>query len=175
MTIRPAKFCPDCGNSLGSRQFEGRERRYCESCARIVFQQPMPAAGVAVVDDERVLLIQRTRPPYADSWAIPAGVMEHDEKAKEAAARELEEETNIVVSPTDLVFFDTWQHEHPVEDVHSITIGYAVSRAKTTGEPKAGSDAGDARFLRLDGGSKENLRPGEERKMKRAVEAVRND
>jgi 8-oxo-dGTP diphosphatase len=175
MTIRPAKFCPHCGSSLGSQQFEGRERRYCENCAQIVFQQPMPAAGVAVVDESSVLLIRRMRPPFAETWAIPAGVMEHDEKAKETAVRELREETNVVVSPTDLVFFDTWQHERPDEDIYSVTIGYAVSRTATTGNLKAGSDAGDARFWELDGGSKDKLRPGEESKMKRAIEAVRND
>lgn len=175
MTIRPAKFCPECGSSLDSQQFEGRERRYCENCDRIVFQQPMPAAGVAVVDGESVLLIRRTRPPYDDSWAIPAGVMEYDEKAKETAVRELEEETNIGVSPADLVLFGTWQHEHPVEDGCSVTIGYAVSRAETTGKPKAGSDAADARFWELEGNMNEGLRPGEESKMKRAIEAVRND
>ena len=175
MTIRPAKFCPDCGSSLGSQQFEGRERRFCGSCDRIVFQQPMPAAGVAVVDETDVLLIRRMGPPFAETWAIPAGVMEYNERPAETAARELEEETNVVASPADLVLFDTWRHKHPDEDGCSITIGYAVSRAETTGEPIAGSDADAARFERLEKRMEAELRPGEEERMHRAIEAVGND
>ena len=175
MTVRPATFCPDCGHSLDSRQFEGRERRYCGDCDRLIFQQPVPAAGVAVVDGTDVLLVQRTGPPFAETWAIPAGIMEHDERPAETAARELEEEANVTVSPADLVLFDTWQHEHPEEDGRSITLGYAVSRAKTTGEPIAGSDAGAVRFERLEKRMGAELRPGEEERMHRAIEAVGND
>jgi len=173
MTVLPAEFCPRCGESLGSTPFEGRERRHCETCDEIVFQQPMPAAGVAVVDGRGVLLVRRTGPPHADSWAIPAGVMEHDERPAATAVRELEEETSVAASPANLVLFDTWQHEHPDEDIHSVTVGYAVTRADTTGEPVAGSDAGDARFWRFgEERSGDELRPGEQSRMQRAIEAV---
>ncbi|WP_425311074.1 NUDIX domain-containing protein [Halococcus dombrowskii] len=111
MTIRTARFCPDCGTPLDPQQFEGRQRRYCPDCGQLIFQQPIPAAGIAVVDEGSVLLIRRTGPPHAGSWAIPGGVMEHDERAEETAVRELEEETNIVASSSDLVLFDTWQQE----------------------------------------------------------------
>jgi len=49
-----------------------------------------------------VLLIKRKNDPYAGYWALPGGYVEIDETAKEAAVRELYEETGIVVSECQL-------------------------------------------------------------------------
>ncbi|WP_049901058.1 NUDIX hydrolase [Halococcus agarilyticus] len=169
MTKFPAEFCPMCGSSLGSKRFEGRERQHCADCDRIVFRQPGSAANVAVVDGQDVLLVQRKLPPHEGSWALPGGAVEYDEPLAAAAVRELREETDIEVSPDDLVPFDTWQHEWPEDDVYVGAVGYAVSRADTTGEPDAGSDAKKARFRRLEKQTVRELRPGGEDRMRRAI------
>ena len=154
-------------------RFEDRDRRYCEKCDEIVFQQPGVAANVAVVDGQNVLLVRRNQQPQAGSWALPGGAVEHDERLAVAAVRELREETNIETSPTDLVLFDTWQHDWS-DGVYTVSVGYAVSRADTTGEPAAGSDAADAQFRRLDGDAQieDELRPGAKSRMQQATEAI---
>src|SRR5262245_53410805 len=58
------------------------------------------SCGVIVTDGERILLGHATRSPR---WDIPKGVAEHGENFAAAAARELYEETGLVVSPDDLV------------------------------------------------------------------------
>ena len=55
--------------------------------------------GVVVTDGERVLLGHATRSPR---WDIPKGVAEPGENFTEAAARELREETGLIVSPAAL-------------------------------------------------------------------------
>ncbi len=58
------------------------------------------SCGVIVTDGERILLGHATRSPR---WDIPKGVAEPGENFADAAARELREETGLVVSPDEIV------------------------------------------------------------------------
>jgi 8-oxo-dGTP pyrophosphatase MutT (NUDIX family) len=60
---------------------------------------PQTSCGVVVTDGERILLGHATRSPR---WDIPKGVAEAGENFADAAARELHEETGLVVSPDEL-------------------------------------------------------------------------
>lgn len=59
--------------------------------------------GIAFDNQGRVLLIQRGRPPSAGRWTIPGGRVEPGETLAEACARELAEETGLVVEVGPLV------------------------------------------------------------------------
>jgi len=50
-----------------------------------------------------VLLVRRGRPPLAALWSFPGGVVEAGERLKEAAAREVREETGIEVEIDDAI------------------------------------------------------------------------
>lgn len=59
---------------------------------------PAPnAASVALIDRDRVLLIQRNRAPYYGTWTLPGGRLEAGEDAETAAAREVHEEVGLRV------------------------------------------------------------------------------
>jgi len=62
-----------------------------------------PIVGVlgVVRRDGRVLLVQRARPPSIGKWGFPGGVQELGETIFEAVARELREETGLVVEPLE--------------------------------------------------------------------------
>ena len=53
------------------------------------------AASVALIDKDRVLLIQRARPPYDGLWSLPGGRLEPGETPEDAAAREVREEVGL--------------------------------------------------------------------------------
>lgn len=55
------------------------------------------AASVALIDRDRVLLIQRARAPWSGLWSLPGGRLEPGETAAEAAAREVLEEVGLRV------------------------------------------------------------------------------
>lgn len=57
----------------------------------------MLAVSVALWTGSRVLLVRRARPPLAALWSFPGGVVEVGERLKEAAAREVREETGLEV------------------------------------------------------------------------------
>ncbi len=67
------------------------------------------AASVAIVDDGRVLLIRRARPPYSGLWTLPGGRRERGETTEQCAIREVREELALEVSalrPVTLVTVD---------------------------------------------------------------------
>ncbi|MHA1290590.1 MAG: NUDIX hydrolase, partial [Candidatus Thorarchaeota archaeon] len=69
-----------------------------------------PVAGVAstVFKDDKVLLVRRLNEPAKGRLGIPGGVVELGEKVSDAAAREVFEETGIVVEPVRvLTVFDS--------------------------------------------------------------------
>jgi 8-oxo-dGTP diphosphatase len=55
------------------------------------------AASVALIDRNRVLLIQRAFPPYRHLWTLPGGRREEGESAEDCAAREVREELGLRV------------------------------------------------------------------------------
>jgi len=56
---------------------------------------PRPAASCAIFRDGEVLIAQRAKPPLAGVWSLPGGHIEPGETAREAAIRELAEETGV--------------------------------------------------------------------------------
>ena len=55
------------------------------------------AASVALGAGDRVLLIERARPPYANLWTLPGGRREPDETPEQCAVREVREELGLAV------------------------------------------------------------------------------
>lgn len=64
---------------------------------------PILAASIAVVNDNRFLLVRRGREPAKGLYAFPGGRLEGGETAEQAARRELFEETGISAGPLRFV------------------------------------------------------------------------
>jgi ADP-ribose pyrophosphatase YjhB (NUDIX family) len=162
-------YCDQCGTELGERRVEGRDRKWCPECERLVFRNAVPCAGVAVVDGDRVLLVERAVPPGEGDWTIPGGHLEVEEEPRVGAARELEEETGVRAPPEALTLLEATQLE-TVSDKHVVSMAYAVDVADTTGSPVAGSDAAAVEWVRHD---KVTARPHRSHAPRRATAAVR--
>jgi len=113
-------------------------------------RRPIPAVGVVVFHDDRVLLVRRGRAPSRGLWAVPGGAVELGETLREAAEREVREETGVIVKARDFVHaFDAItrradgevEHHYVVVDLLADYVG---------GEPTAGDDALEAAWIRVD-------------------------
>ena len=110
---------------------------------------PRPAASAAIFRGTAVLLVARSKPPRVGSWSLPGGKIEPGETAREAARREVVEETGLRVDIEGIV------------DVHDVVIRGAGGDLTAhyvlavyfgrcdAGEPVAASDASAARFVSL--------------------------
>jgi 8-oxo-dGTP diphosphatase len=64
--------------------------------------RPWVGIGAVVFQGERVLLVQRGKPPRLGLWSLPGGAQHIGERAEAAARRELLEEAGIEVGALEL-------------------------------------------------------------------------
>lgn len=111
---------------------------------------PVPAVGVVCFRGDEVLLIRRGTPPKQGEWSLPGGRVEPGEPVRDAALRELKEETGVDAVLIDLIDVVDAIFETRTGDLitrHYVLIDF-VARWQS-GEPIAGDDAADARFFHL--------------------------
>jgi len=102
--------------------------------------------GGVVIRGGKVLLIQRGKEPLKGRWVIPGGTVELGETLEDAVAREVREETGIVVRPREVVLvFDRIERRDGAVAYHYVVIDYLCD--DLGGTLQAGSDAQDAAFV----------------------------
>ncbi|HEX2575137.1 MAG TPA: NUDIX domain-containing protein [Aquihabitans sp.] len=119
---------------------------------------PTLSVGAVVVDDERLLLVRRTAPPGAGTWAVPGGRVQVGETLAEAVTRELREETGLEGVCGPLIGWIELVPQAP-DEVHHVILDFEVTLFAGA-EPVAGSDAGSARWVALADVAEERLAPG---------------
>lgn len=142
-------FCPSCGTSLTSRRTGDGERPYCDDCGVTLYRNPIPMARATVIDGEKLLLIEMGAGRDKGSWALPGGHLDLCESPREAAARELEEETGLAVDAEDLTLIGDGFLEF-TDGESMVSFNYAAPRARATGTVEARDDAAAARFWSRD-------------------------
>lgn len=113
-------------------------------------RRPIAAVGIVCLRGEDVLLIRRGKPPFENQWSLPGGRIEWGERARDAALRELKEETGCdgeIVGLIDVVDAVMTARLDGEAWGHYVLIDY--SARWMAGEPTAGDDAREARFFAL--------------------------
>lgn len=117
------------------------------SAGRSAPRWPRAAASAAIFRDSAVLLVERGKPPVSGVWSLPGGHIEPGEPAREAARREVAEETGVAAEILGLA--DT--HDVIIRNGEgALTAHYllAVFYGRwIAGEPAAATDCADARFV----------------------------
>ncbi|TWT74243.1 NUDIX hydrolase [Allorhodopirellula solitaria] len=94
-------YCPRCGTpnaTPGSIPFQ------CGDCGLAIYFGPVAAVGGLVVDEQnRLLLVRRARDPGKHQWGLPGGFVDRGETAYEALAREIQEETQLILCHHELL------------------------------------------------------------------------
>jgi ADP-ribose pyrophosphatase YjhB (NUDIX family)/GNAT superfamily N-acetyltransferase len=117
----------------------------CPACGFIFYRNPVPAVGVVVALEGKVVLVRRRYEPRAGCWALPAGFMELGESAEDAAIRECHEETSLLVRVDHLLGVYSYGEGQRT----GLLIIYAATA--TGGELVAADDATEAGVFAVDG------------------------
>lgn len=98
------KFCNQCAAPLTVRIPDGDNlpRYVCTACASVHYQNPKIVAGCVAEWEGRILLCRRAIEPRYGLWTLPAGFMENQESAVQAAVRETWEEAHAQVENPQL-------------------------------------------------------------------------
>ena len=141
------RFCPQCATLLQAKRDGLTRRMACPGCGFVHFRNPGVGAAVVVTDDAgRILLVKRgAGATRSGLWSIPAGYVDYGEEVRQAAARELLEETGLEAEIGEPLFVASNFH-----DPAKLTVGIWFRGTVTGGALAAGDDAEEAAFFPLD-------------------------
>lgn len=170
MDFKPS-HCPYCGEKLGQKHLEEKDRLYCKACDRVIWRNAEPVAAVVMKKGDEILFVKRGIEPGKGKWSLPAGFLEYEEQPEKAAARELGEETGLKVKPGELELLEALNMER-FPGQRLLAVIYTVDFEKATGNISAGDDAVEADFWKIDefSDSKEELREHFVEAMREALE-----
>ncbi len=138
------RFCNQCGAPVTAAERHGETAWAC-ACGHVQVRRPTVGVAVVVLEDDELLLVRRAFGMKAGEWCIPCGHVGWGEDVREAAVRELAEETGLVIELDGVldVHSNMWRPERQ-------TVGIWFRGRRVGGRLQAGDDAAEARFVHLD-------------------------
>lgn len=108
---------------------------------------PLVGVGAIIIEDGRVVLVKRARPPLQAQWSIPGGALEVGELVREAVVREAREETGLIVESGELlgVYDRVLRDSNQRVQYHYVLIDFLCRRVG--GELAAADDAAEVRWF----------------------------
>ncbi len=136
------RHCPRCAGQLESRADALR----CSECGSVYYANPAPTVTALVVgDDGRLLLARRAHEPYAGAWDTLGGFLEEAEGPLECLARELAEETGLVLR--DAVLVDSYVDRYGDAPEAQTTLNLVYEVGVEPGEPRPADDVSELRWF----------------------------
>jgi 8-oxo-dGTP diphosphatase len=136
------RYCPKCGTEMVEKRVDHHKRKICPLCKYVFYHNPVPAAGVVIKKDGKILLVKRKYEPYKGDWCLPAGFTEYDESPAQCAIRETKEELNVDVRLDGLYGVYSGKDD---PRTHAVLIMYWA--IIIGGELKPGDDAEEIRYF----------------------------
>ena len=135
---------------------------------------PRAAASAAIFRQDSVLLVERGKPPVSGLWSLPGGHIEPGETAREAAVREVAEETGVAVEILGIADVHDVIIRDKAGDLAAHYVLAVLFGRWSSGEHMAASDCRNTRFVPVSEIGAYPLTEGAERIIRAAWDRLRN-
>ena len=138
-------YCPKCGSA--NFHIHNVKAKACADCGFIYYFNPS-ASTVAFILNEReeLLVVRRAKDPAKGTLDLPGGFIDMYENGEEGVAREVLEETGLVVTRCHYLFTIPNIYTYKGFDVHTLDISYRCE-VECCDHIAATDDAADAFFI----------------------------
>jgi len=103
-------------------------------------RHPLITVDIIIPTLSGIVLVKRSHEPYRGRWALPGGFVHYGEKVEDAAMREAQEETGLMVKLRKLVGVYSEVNRDPRG--HVVSVCFLAERVN--GKPSAKGDAAEA-------------------------------
>jgi 8-oxo-dGTP diphosphatase len=125
--------------------------------SRLYPKRPIPGVAALTLSGREVLLVERGKAPARGLWGLPGGAVEVGETLEEAVAREVLEETSVVVKPVEFLTIFNSINRDDEDKIRTHFILFEYLCEYISGDVVAGDDAPDARWVSIDDLDSANL------------------
>lgn len=108
---------------------------------------PLLGVGALIFRRDSILLIERGREPLKGHWSLPGGLVETGERLSHAVAREILEETGLVIKPLRIfeIFERIMRDPSGQPEYHYVLVDYVCK--VVSGELRAADDVSRAEWV----------------------------
>lgn len=139
------KYCPECGSEHFNINNEKSKR--CADCGFVYYFNPSSATVALIVNEKNELLVcRRAKDPAKGTLDLPGGFIDMSETGEEGVAREVLEETGLVVKEAVYQFTLPNIYIYSGFPVHTLDMFY-LCKVENTDHLSAMDDAADAFFM----------------------------
>lgn len=134
-------FCPVCGRQ--TFVIHNEKAKECTHCGFVYYCNPSSAVACFIRNEAgELLLVRRAKDPGKGTLDLPGGFVDMQESAEEAAAREVKEETGLLIEHCRYLFSIPNIYPYKGFEVHTVDMFFECQAGQFT-QARAADDAAE--------------------------------
>lgn len=140
-------FCPKCGSA--DFQINNEKSKKCGNCGFVYYFNSSSATVAFILNDKQELLVvRRAKDPAKGTYDLPGGFIDMFETGEQGVAREVKEETGLIVTEAVYRFSLPNTYMYSGLEVHTLDM-FFLCKVADTSHLESHDDVTEAFFLPL--------------------------